>query len=89
MSLTSIHIEALPFAMSTNQHNVLDPSDIPLVGLESMNETHREEAELINQLGSLLDQEIQGHVDETAITKTLQTWVEHTRLHFTRENQLM
>jgi len=75
--------------MSTNKHNVLDPSAIPQVGLESMNETHREEVELINQLGSLLDQEIQRHVDETSITKTLHTWVEHTRLHFTRENELM
>lgn len=75
--------------MSTDQHNVLDTSAIPQVGVESMNETHREEVNLVNHLGSLLDQNIQGHVDEIAITETLHAWVEHTRQHFSRENQLM
>jgi hemerythrin len=75
--------------MSHHHSPVLDPSDIPQVALASMNETHREEVELINQLGSLLEQGLQGTLDEAGITEKLHEWVEHTRSHFSRENQLM
>lgn len=54
-----------------------------------MNDTHREEVELINRLGTLLEQAMQGQADDTAITNKLDEWVEHTYQHFDRENQLM
>ncbi len=54
-----------------------------------MNDTHREEVELINLLGTLLEQAMQGQTDDMAITHKMEEWVEHTRQHFDRENQLM
>ena len=75
--------------MSLHKSPVVDPSNIPQVALESMNETHREEVELINQLGYLLAQGETRNADEPAITHKLGEWVDHTRDHFERENGLM
>ncbi|MCU7845223.1 MAG: hemerythrin family protein [Candidatus Thiodiazotropha sp. (ex Monitilora ramsayi)] len=75
--------------MSHNHHDILDPSSIPLVSLESMNETHREEVEMVNRLASLLKQALEGEPDEAAITAEAEAWIAHTRLHFKRENELM
>lgn len=75
--------------MSRYPSPVLDPESIPQVALDTMNDTHREEVELINQLGDLLRQATKGQTNETAITNKLEEWVVHTRQHFDRENQLM
>lgn len=75
--------------MSNYKSPVLPISEIPEIAVASMNATHREEVELINQLGVLLEQAINGNVDETAITEKLNEWVEHTRQHFESENRLM
>lgn len=66
-----------------------DPASIPLVELESMNATHREEVELVNRLGDLLMGYRSGGVAEAELTATVKGWVEHTREHFERENRLM
>ncbi|TNF33567.1 MAG: hypothetical protein EP315_08225 [Gammaproteobacteria bacterium] len=68
---------------------VLEISAIPEVAIGSMNETHREEVELVNELGALLDQGLKGEVAEPEITAKLNQWVDHTRQHFDSENQLM
>jgi hemerythrin len=68
---------------------LLDPAAIPQVALASMNQTHREEVELINRLGVLLAAGAQGKADAAAITATVSAWVVHTREHFQRENELM
>ena len=68
---------------------VLDISLIPKVSLTSMNDTHKEEVVLVNQLGVLLDEALQGSADPAAITDKLNEWLDHTREHFSRENQLM
>lgn len=68
---------------------VLDLEMVPQVALDTMNDTHREEVELINQLGVLLEKSMDGQADIVAITDKLEEWVEHTRQHFNRENQLM
>lgn len=68
---------------------VLAPSAIPEVAVESMNATHREEVELVNALGALLESGLRGQVDEPGISGALDAWVQHTRQHFERENQLM
>jgi hemerythrin len=72
--------------MHPHQHPILESSAIPLVALESMNATHREEVALINRLAALLDEEQR---DEDDISQQLEDWVAHTRAHFERENQLM
>ncbi len=66
--------------------SILDTADIPQVAVESMNETHREEVELINRLGVLLRAD---PLDPEAVSVALDAWVEHTREHFAAENRLM
>ncbi len=75
--------------MTRYQTPVLDPTAIPQVALPLMNDTHQEEVELINQLGSLLEAGLQGTPDEAAIGEKFQQWIAHTREHFARENELM
>jgi hemerythrin len=68
---------------------VLDPAAMPLVALDSMNATHREELDLINELGTLLAAAGNGAPDLTAIDAKLEHWLAHTQEHFDRENRLM
>lgn len=75
--------------MNPYQAPVLEASAMPQVALASMNATHREELDLVNQLGALLEQGMAGTVDAPAITAKVGEWVEHTRDHFARENRLM
>ncbi|MCU7929722.1 MAG: hemerythrin family protein [Candidatus Thiodiazotropha sp. (ex Codakia rugifera)] len=75
--------------MSQYQLPVIDITEIPLVALETMNEVHREEVALINQLGELVIAGVEGDADSEAITSKLNEWVEHTRAHFDGENQMM
>lgn len=66
-----------------------DPGAIPLVAVGSMNDTHREEVGLVNELGRLLREAQSGEADHQAIDAALDAWVNHTEAHFGRENQLM
>jgi len=65
---------------------ILDPAQIPVIAVDSMNRTHREEVEQINALGALLDTD---PLDRDAIGQALDQWVAHTEAHFARENRLM
>jgi hemerythrin len=74
----------------SNPHNpILAPADIPQVALASMNETHHEEVTLVNRLGLLTARGMSGEVDAKAITQQIRAWLDHTRVHFRRENELM
>ncbi len=75
--------------MQRDSQNIPDPSSIPLVALESMNQTHREEVEMVRQLADLLVQAVDGNLDEEAVSHQTSAWIEHTREHFARENNLM
>lgn len=75
--------------MYDTQAPLLDPSIIPSVPVASMNQTHREEVDLVNRLGTQLAEGMQGTPDTEGITATLTDWVEHTRHHFEEENLLM
>lgn len=68
---------------------VLAPSAIPELAVASMNATHREEVELVNALGALLESGLRSQAAVADISATLDAWVQHTRRHFERENQLM
>ena len=75
----------------------LNFENIPLVSIEFMNRTHHEELEMVNILmekitARLSDKpsaklsEVQNDIE---ISQLLEQWLEHTKVHFTRENELM
>ncbi|MEW8506730.1 MAG: hemerythrin family protein [Candidatus Thiodiazotropha sp.] len=68
---------------------IIDPEMMPCVDLESMNEVHKEEVALINRLGELVIQGIEGESVVDLIGRSLEEWVSHTRDHFEGENRLM
>lgn len=78
---------------------VVDPADIPPIGVPSMDATHHEEVELVNQIGRLIKTDQSGAQSPVAqslaaqgnkiLHAKLDEWVEHTQAHFARENQLM
>jgi len=72
--------------MKLRELPILDPAEMPLVALDSMNQTHREELELVNRLGGLL---LRDDADTRELAMLLADWVAHTRAHFAAENQLM
>jgi hemerythrin len=63
--------------------------DIPKVALESMNETHYEEAVLVAKLNGLLERQQTGESLGTEIDVQLEEWLKHTQAHFSRENDMM
>ena len=75
--------------MNDKETPILDAADIPQVALASMNQTHREEVELVNRLAQLVSQSLSGAADETTLSRQIQRWLGHTRDHFERENALM
>lgn len=75
--------------MTDEETPILDVADIPQVALASMNQTHREEVELVNRLGRLVANGLSGNVDDSAISHHIQLWLDHTLDHFQRENALM
>ena len=72
---------------------VLDVETIPRVDIDFMNNTHFEEIEMVKKLGELISayQEKDEHDDNeiTQISKGLKNWLDHTIVHFERENELM
>jgi hemerythrin len=79
--------------MFAKTKTILQSETMPRVDLEFMNNTHIEEVEMVKQLGKLITeyQESQIHTDsETVrISEGLHAWLEHTKAHFARENELM
>ena len=75
--------------MASYELPVVNAETVPMVALESMNETHLEEIELINQLGALVIEGLDGAENSEILEQKLIEWLEHTRAHFGRENQLM
>lgn len=75
--------------MQSTKSSVLDPANIPELALDSMNEVHREEVALINQLGDLLQQAKDHQADNARISEVLNEWVKHTGEHFAGEEKLM
>ena len=64
---------------------MIELKTIPLVSLESMNETHMEEVEILNTLlGQLEAKEEFGN-----ISKTLEKLLEHIQEHFAGEEKMM
>lgn len=62
----------------------LDPTVVPKVSLEFMNDDHGEVVALINKILTLLES---GSTDE--VTQVLQAFIEHNREHFAREEAEM
>ncbi len=75
--------------MSKYQLPIVACDQIPLVGLEVMNRVHREEVEIINQLGTLLINGLQSKPDIEGISRSVEAWIDHTRQHFEGENRMM
>jgi len=79
--------------MSEQSKTILDAENIPRVEINFMNDTHVEELEVVNHLGSLISayQEKNEHNDNevTQISQALKAWLDHTIPHFERENDLM
>ncbi len=64
----------------------LSSSDIPSVALESMNQVHFEEIELLNALADTLEEESSS---DEAVDAALEALVAHTREHFASEEDKM
>jgi len=79
--------------MFEHTKTVLDTATIPHVDIDFMNNTHFEEVEMVKKLGELISayQEQNGQSDKEAeeISKDLHAWLDHTKPHFERENELM
>lgn len=75
--------------MTAYQLPIVAIDAVPLIALESMNATHLEEVEVINQLGALIIAALDGESNESLIEQKLDEWMEHTRIHFATENRLM
>jgi len=67
----------------------LSPENIPSVGIDFMDQTHREEVEIVISLKQKIKNRLSAEQDETEITQLLKLWLEHTQAHFARENELM
>jgi hemerythrin len=66
----------------------INPDNIPLVTIDFMNQTHKEEVALVN----LLMEQLKAATDEEShngISESLTQWLKHTEAHFQRENELM
>jgi len=69
--------------------SVIDPAQIPLIAVPSMDAKHHEEIEVVNQIGRLIKAGQAGELDSEALQAKLDEWIEHTRRHFAHENRLM
>ena len=79
--------------MELKKQTVLEIGQFPLVGLDIMNNTHFEEIEMVKELGESVNRyrDVGRSVinEESRITGLLVAWLEHTQVHFSRENKLM
>ena len=65
-------------------NNVLEASAIPQVAMDAMNDVHRDELNIVNNVNSAILAN-----DSAQITQLCRQWLEHTKAHFDRENSLM
>jgi len=65
-------------------NNVLEYADVPQVAMDAMNEVHREELEIVNNIHVAI-----VNKNEQEITLLCEQWLEHTKAHFDKENRLM
>jgi hemerythrin len=72
---------------------ILDANTIPRVDIDFMNDTHAEEIEMVITLGNLIMVYMQADTqtadEKQTITHALENWLQHTKAHFSRENELM
>ncbi len=68
---------------------VYPADEIPQLALALMNNVHHEEVAMINRLGELIAAGLAGEPNAGAIGAKLDAWLQHTREHFGRENDLM
>ena len=64
---------------------MINQNDLPLVSIESMNETHFEEIEIIN----LLLEQINSKEEHEKLSSTLENLLQHMDQHFSSEEELM
>lgn len=71
----------------------LDVSTIPRVEIDFMNNTHAEEVEMVIALSNIITFYIESDSktddEKQGITQALESWLQHTKLHFEKENELM
>jgi len=65
-------------------NNVLEAENIPQVAMDAMNDVHRDELSIVNQVNAAI---VAKNSDE--ISRLCQQWLEHTKAHFDRENYMM
>lgn len=65
-------------------YNVLETAQIPQVAMDAMNDVHREELMIVNNVSAAI-----ANNDSVKITQLCDQWLEHTKAHFDRENTLM
>lgn len=68
---------------------ILETDTISRVDLNFMNKTHFEEIEMVKELGETITAYQENNKGVEKITRLLNSWLEHTKLHFARENELM
>ena len=70
---------------------LINKEDLPLVDKQSMNETHYEDIDLINNLNDLIEEFEENPSEELFIKLDEQysKWFEHTIKHFSGEEQMM
>jgi hemerythrin len=69
--------------------SVLDPEHLPRVVIESMNQVHEEELELINGLAAELEACLAGEIATEALDAPLAVLVAHMQVHFAGEEERM
>ena len=71
----------------------LDVSTIPRVDIDFMNNTHAEEVEMVITLSNIITVYMKSDSktddQKQGITQALESWLQHTKLHFEKENELM
>ncbi len=65
-------------------NNVLEAEQIPQVAMDTMNDVHREELMIVNNVSSAIESR-----DSAQISQLCDQWLEHTQAHFARENAMM
>lgn len=70
-------------------HPIINADDITRVALNFMNHTHEEEADLVNELGKVIKKYSSDESIKSKISLLLDQWLDHTKAHFSRENELM
>jgi len=65
-------------------NNVLEASAIPQVAMDAMNDVHRDELNIVNNVNSAIVVN-----DAERVTQLCKQWLEHTKAHFDKENSMM